>query len=257
MVGTIKTDQEIEAMRHGGAVLGATLQYAKKVVAPGMSTLELSDLIAKELRANGVDAAFVGYQGYPAAACISVNEQVVHGMPSKKRILKAGDLVSIDVGVSYKGMITDAALSVYLSPEEVPPTARIEELMQATEQALYAGIDVAHGGTRVGTVSAAVQSVLNKGQFGIVRDLVGHGVGYDIHEDPNIPNYGIKGSGPTLVAGMTVAVEPMATLGDWRIAILDDGWTVVTKDSSLACHFEHTILITEGEPEILTLAPSA
>lgn len=253
MKSQIKTDPEIEAMRHGGAVLAKVLDFACKQAAPGMATKELADKMAVELKAHGVQAAFKGFNGFPDVVCISVNDEVVHGIPSKKK-LKEGDIVSIDLGVLYKGLITDSATTIYLGDlKSASPEKR--RLLQATEEALHVGLQAIHGeGTPVGTISAAVQSVLDRAKLGIVKDLVGHGVGHGMHEDPNIPNYGIKGSGPRLEAGMTIAVEPMATLGDWRVDILPDQWTVVSRDHSIAAHFEHTVLITDDGFEILTQA---
>lgn len=243
----VKTDHEIDLMRRSGQILANTLKLIDARVQPGMTGKQISELAKNELKKAGAKASFLGYQGYPDVICISVNDEVVHGIPNDEPF-KEGDLVSFDFGVSYKGLITDAAFSKVLGP----PTKEQARLMKATEQSMYAGIDTLKDGVRVGDIAEAVQNVLDAQQLGIVRELVGHGVGDYVHEDPNIPNYGMAGTGPTLKAGMTIAIEPMATLGDYRIKMDGDGWTIRTQDGSLACHFEHTILITKDGYEILT-----
>ncbi len=250
MKSYIKSASEIEAMRHGAKILAQSLINARAKAAAGMRTKELADSIALDLKGFGVRPAFLGYNGFPDVACISVNNEVVHGIPGS-RVIKQGDIVSIDLGVVYKGLITDSATTVYIGSNEPED---IKTLMRSTEKALYDGIAAINGETPVGTVAAAIQKELDSHKLGIVRDLVGHGVGHGMHEDPNIPNYGIKGAGFRLQPGMTVAIEPMATLGGWQVNINKDGWTVVTRDGSLAAHFEHTVLITEGPAEILTKA---
>lgn len=248
----IKTVDEIEIMRQGGKILANLVASVPSRVQLGMTTKLLADEVGKEMKALGVRSAFLDYNGFPEVICTSVNEQVVHGIPSSKVKLTDGDLLSVDIGIIYKGMIVDSATSVYVG-EQSGMSKKIDSLLKTTQRSLMAGIDSITGsGTRVGTIGAAVASVLDPAGLGIVRDLVGHGVGYAVHEDPNIPNYGVAGTGPTLRAGMIIAIEPMATLGDWRVNILSDGWTVVTRDNSLAAHFEHTVLITESGVEILT-----
>lgn len=253
MYTRVKTAAEIEAMRTGGRMLATVLNLLKKKVAPGISTGELDEIAARELKALGGEAAFLGYDGYPKSICISVNDEVVHGIPSKDKILQNGDIVSLDFGVRYKGMITDSAITVacgQTAPE-------VSDLLKYTEESLKEGLAIIKDGCRVGDISYAIQKLLDKKGYGIVRDLVGHGVGHAVHEDPNIPNYGRANTGPELKAGMTIAVEPMATLGGEGIKVDADRWTVRTRDGSLAAHFEHTVLVTKDGFEILTLAPQA
>lgn len=243
-----KTPEEIEAMRESGRLLATVLATLKQAVRPGMSTKDLADIAKRELRGTGGTPTFLGMYGFPDVICISLNDEVVHGIPSAKRILKEGDIVSMDFGVTYNGMITDSAVTVVVG-EAAPRVAR---LVRDTEAAMYAGIQTLRHGVRVGDIAHAIETELKKGDYGIVRDMVGHGVGHELHEEPNIPNYGNKGTGPILFAGMTIAIEPMATLGDFRVYIDIDGWTVRSNDRSLAAHFEHTILITQDGYEILT-----
>lgn len=248
MYTRVKTDQEIENMRIGGKMLATVLERLRPEVVPGISAKDLADLARKELKKLGGEPAFFGYQGFPDVICISVNDEVVHGIPKKSTVLKDGDIVSLDFGVRYKGMIVDAAISVVCGES----TEEKDTLLKLTEDSLHAGLAVIKNGCKVGDIGFAVQKVLDKKNYGIVRDLVGHGVGHAVHEDPNIPNTGRKGSGDTLVAGMTIAVEPMATLGKEGVYTDVDGWTIKTKDGSLAAHFEHTVLITDNGFEILT-----
>jgi methionyl aminopeptidase len=248
MMTQVKTAKEIEAMRESGRMLATILQLLKKKVEPGMSTKDLSEIAKEELRKLGGQPPFLGFYGYPDVLCVSVNDEVVHGIPRPKHLLAEGDLVSMDFGVTYRGMVTDAAISVVLPGG----SAKVQALVDTTERALKAGIKAVHGGCHIGDIGAAVQAVLEPAGYGIVRDLVGHGVGHQLHEDPNIPNYGTRGSGETLYTDMTIAIEPMATLGDYKITTDADGWTVRTADSSWAAHFEHTVLITDAGAEILT-----
>jgi len=251
----VKTASEIEAMRESGRMLATILQVVKSQVAPGMTTKQLAEIAARELKALGGEPSFLNYPGQPSAAnfpdviCISVNEEVVHGIPRDDKIIKNGDIVSLDFGVTYRGMITDGALSTIAGK---PHSQTHEHLVRYTERAMLAGVDAVHDRVRTGDIGAAVEAVLNKYKYGIVRDLVGHGVGHELHEDPNIPNYGRPNTGPWLDAGMTIAIEPMATLGTERVYVAEDGWTIVTADESWAAHFEHTILITPDGAEILT-----
>lgn len=244
----VKTPEEIDSMRTAGKMLATVLQHVKNRAVAGMSTQDLCDRAAAELKTLGGTPTILGYQGFPEAMCISVNDEVVHGIPNKLNLLEDGDVVSIDFCVTFKGMIADAALTFTIG--QVDP--KVQKLIASTERALMAGIDVCKAGVRVGDISAAIQKVLDAGNYGIVRDLVGHGVGHEMHEDPNIPNYGHAGRGPVLQAGMTIAIEPMATLGGWQVSMDNDGWTIRTRDRSLAAHFEHTVLITEKGYEILT-----
>lgn len=245
----IKTADEIAAMRESGRMLGSVLEVLKASVKVGMTTKDLANVAARELKALGGDASFLGYQGFPDVLCVSVNEEVVHGIPSEKRVIAEGDIVSMDFGVTYKGMITDAARSVIAGK---PKKQSHVDLVKYTLASLDAGINEVKHQVRTGDIGASVQTVLDKFHYGIVRDLVGHGVGHHLHEDPNIPNYGRRATGPWLDAGMTIAIEPMATLGTDRVNVAEDGWTIVTADRSWSAHFEDTVLITEDGAEILT-----
>jgi methionyl aminopeptidase len=249
MMTRVKTEAEIAAMRESGKMLATVLQFLKPKAVPGISTKELADLAGAELKKLGGEPAFLGYQGFPDVICISVNSEVVHGIPHADRIIANGDVIGLDFGVVYRGMITDGAITVIAGKPLQPQHA---ELVKVTEQSLQAGIAVVEDGVQTGTIGAAVQAVLDKHKYGIVRDLVGHGVGHFLHEDPNVPNYGKPNRGTPLRAGMTIAIEPMATLGTDRVYIARDGWTILTADDSISAHFEHSILITENGHEILT-----
>lgn len=248
MFTRVKSSDEIQAMREGGRMLATVLQKLKAEVTAGMTTKDIAILAKQELSKLGGQPTILGYYGFPDVICVSVNEEVVHGIPSIRKVIENGDLVSMDFCVSYKGMITDAALTVGIGDV----AEKAQRLMDTTYQALMSGIQAVHNGVRVGEIAASIQAVLDQRRYGIVRDLVGHGVGHEMHEDPNIPNYGNRKSGPVLVSGMTIAIEPMATLGDYKVATLPDGWTVQTADGSWAAHYEHTVLITEAGAEILT-----
>jgi methionyl aminopeptidase len=245
----VKTAREIEAIRESGRMLAAVLAFLKPKVHPGISTQDLADLAATELKALGGEPSFLGYQGFPDVICISLNDEVVHGIPSAERIVQEGDIVGLDFGVTYNGMITDSAISVIAGKPKHKGDA---DLLARTEKALHVGIDAVHDRVRTGDIGSAVESYLKQFPYGIVRDLVGHGVGHHVHEDPNIPNYGRMGTGPWLDKGMTIAIEPMVTVGTDQVYIADDGWTVKTVDGKWAAHFEHTVLITETGAEILT-----
>lgn len=245
----IKTPAEIDAMRESGRMLATVLNILSDKLRPGMTTKDLADIAKSELQLLGGQPAFLGYHGFSDVICISVNDEVVHGIPRADRIIKEGDIVSMDFGVSYQGMITDAAISKVAGKAK---NKQIYELIAATERSMLAGIEVLHDGVHAGTIGQAVQEVLNSGGYGIVRDLVGHGVGHELHEDPNIPNYGRANTGPRLSAGMTIAIEPMATLGTHKVFVEDDQWTIRTQDGSLSAHFENTVLITQTGYEILT-----
>ncbi len=249
MFTAVKTAKEIEHMRTSGKMLATVLNLLKSKVEPGISTKELADIAASELKKLGGKPAFLGYQGFPDVLCTSVNDAVVHGIPSKDTVLKNGDIVGLDFGVDYQDMITDGAITVLAGNTG---NQKIKDLIEVTERSLEAGIAEVKDGVFVGDIASAIQAVLDKGRFGIVRDLVGHGVGHELHEEPNIPNYGSKGTGPKLEAGMTIAIEPMATLGRHEVYIDKDDWTIKTKDGSLAAHFEHTVLITKNGAEVLT-----
>jgi len=243
-----KTPAEIAAMRESGRMLATILQLIRKKVTAGMTPKDISALAARELEKFGADAPFRGFEGYPDIICISNNNEVQHGIPTD-RPFKNGDIVNFDFGVTYKGMVTDSGITVCIGGKPDKAGAR---LLKGTEEALYAGLDVVHAGARVGDISAAVEAVLRKYDLGIVRELVGHGVGHELHEAPEIPNYGRSGTGPLLRAGMTIAIEPITTLGNHKIFSAHDGWTLLTVDGSRSAQFEHTVLVTETGCEILT-----
>ncbi|HET6924377.1 MAG TPA: type I methionyl aminopeptidase [Candidatus Saccharimonadales bacterium] len=249
MMTRVKTKPEIAAMREAGGMLASVLQLLKRELTAGMSTKDLAVMAADELKRLGGKPSFLGYQGFPDVICISVNDEVVHGIPRSDKIIHEGDIVSLDFGVTVQGMVTDAAISTICGQAK---DKRHLKLVQLTEASLLEGIAAVHDGVRTGDIGAAVEAVLSKHKYGIVRDLVGHGVGHELHEDPNIPNYGRAHTGPWLQAGMTIAIEPMATLGTDKVYMADDGWTILTRDGSLSAHFEHTVLITEDGAEILT-----
>ena len=245
----VKTKQEIAAMRESGRMLATVLQTIKPKVLPGVSTKQIADYAAAELKALGGEPSFLGYQGFADVICISVNDEVVHGIPSTSKIIAEGDIVGLDFGVTYNGMITDSAISLIVGKAK---TMGHQRLLADTEAAMMAGITAVHDRVRTGDIGSAVENYLKKRPYGIVRDLVGDGVGHEVHEDPNIPNYGRANTGPWLDKGMTIAIEPMVTMGTERVYIAPDGWTVKTADKSWAAHFEHTVLITEDGAEILT-----
>jgi methionyl aminopeptidase len=249
MITRIKTKQEIAAMRESGRMLATVLRVLQKRLQPGMSTKDLAVIAAQELEKLGGKPSFLGYQGFPDVICISINNEVVHGIPKPNRIINEGDIVGLDFGVTYKGMITDSAVSVIAGK---PKTKGHIQLLKDTEAAMYAGIDAVHDQVRTGDIGWAVEKSLKHRPYGIVRDLVGHGVGHELHEDPNVPNYGRKDTGPWLSKNMTIAIEPMVTLGTDRVLVAPDGWTILTADNKWSAHFEHTVLITEDGAEILT-----
>ncbi len=236
-------------MRTSGQILARVLDTIEQTIDEGMNCLEIDQLARREAKALGGDTPFLGYGSppFPGAICISLNDEIEHGTP-RDIVLKDGDIVSLDFGITYNGMISDSGRTLVIGDA----ASKTLKLVETTKQSLYVGISKVRDGAKVGDISAAVEAVLNKGRLGIVRDLVGHGVGHELHEDPNIPNYGTAGKGPMLKAGMTIAIEPMATLGDWRIKFDDDHWTIRTVDGSLAAHFEHTVLVTDDGYEILT-----
>lgn len=245
-----KTPADLENMRAGGKLLAGILQDLAGKVKPGITPKELAADAEQQIKKHGMQPVVQGYEGFPDVICISVNEAIVHGIPQSQPI-RQGDLVKLDLTLGYKGMINDSAVSVVAGGHG---SAGVQRLVDGTKAALDAGIAAIKGeGTRVGDISAAVQATLEEYNLGIIRELVGHGVGYQIHEAPNIPNYGVAGTGPVLHQGMTLAIEPMASLGDWHIAFAKDKSTIVMKDGSLGAHFEHTVLVTESAAEILTL----
>ncbi len=243
----LKTKAEIELMKVAGQVAGRALQEVAKAIAPGVTTKDLDKVAENFIRKNGGKPTFIGYRGYPASLCVSINNEVVHGIPGPRK-LKAGDVVSIDVAATVDGFVGDTATTVIVPP--APKDA--EKLVKVTAQSLQAAIDVMRPGNRLGDIGAAVQKVAESNGFGVVRDFVGHGIGRRMHEEPAVANYGNAGSGLRLEPGLVLAVEPMVTLGDWHVRVLKDGWTVVTEDGSLAAHFEHSIAITEDGPIVLT-----
>ena len=236
-------------MREAGKVASLILRELKDLVKPGISTMEIDRFVEKTVKAHGMKAAEKGYCGYPASVCTSVNEEVVHGIPSKKRILREGDIVSVDLVVEYKGYMADAARTYAVG--RVSPEA--EELIKTAEDAFWKGIQFAKVGCRLSDISHAVQTEVEGRGFGVIRDFVGNGIGNKMHEDPQIPNYGKAGKRPRLQAGMTLAIEPMICQGSYEVDVLLDDWTAVTVDGGLAAHYENTVVITDGEPELLTL----
>jgi len=246
----VLTEQEIAAMRESGRMLATVLELIRKEAKAGMTPKDVSALAARELEKLGGNAPFKGFEGYPDIICISNNNEVQHCIPNDVPF-KDGDIVNFDFGVEYQGMITDSGISLSIGGLDKADTAG-KRLLEGTERALYAGIDQVRDGAHVGDISAAIQQVLQSYNLGIVRELVGHGVGHELHEKPDIPNYGVKGTGPTLKAGMTIAIEPITTLGDYRIFQARDGWALLTMDGSRSAQFEHTVLVTETGAEILT-----
>jgi methionyl aminopeptidase len=247
MYNKVKTEAEIQAIRESGRMLAVVLQKIEEVVKPGMTGLDIDDLARAELKKMGGIPAFLGYQGFPNTICISVNDAVVHGIPNSKPF-KSGDVVGFDFGVIYDGMVTDAARTVIIGES----TEETKKLVQVTKRSLDEGINKVKNGCSTGDIAEAVQKILEQNNYGVVRDLVGHGVGHQVHEDPEIPNYGIAGQGAHLKSGMTIAIEPMSTIGDYSVRVDPDGWTIRTRDGSLSAHFEDTILVTDSGAEILT-----
>lgn len=243
-----KTDVEIAAMREAGAILARVLEKIRREVKAGMTPKEVSALAARETERLGGIPSFKGFEGYPDIICISTNNEVQHSIPSD-RPFKNGDIVNFDYGVTVRGMVTDAGTSVCIGGN---PSKDDKRLLEGTEQALYAGLSQVREGAHVGDISAAIEEVLKEHKLGIVRELVGHGVGHELHEAPEIPNYGKTGIGPVLKAGMTIAIEPITTLGSHRIFQAHDGWTLLTVDGSKSAQFEHTVLVTKDGCEILT-----
>ena len=250
MQARLKTPAEIDAMRQGGKILATIFDGLKKHVTVGMSELEADDWVDKEIKRLGAIATYKTPEvDFPNAICISVNDAIVHGVPTDYRFEK-GDIVSFDLVITYKGMKTDSAFTMVVGEE---PTGAKKYLISLTERSLFAGIDAIKGPTHTGDIGYAVETTLKGGKLGIIRDLVGHGVGHEMHQDPEVPNWGRKGSGVLLVPGDTIAIEPMATLGSERIKTDSDGWTIRTRDGSLSAHFEHTVLVTDDGVEILTM----
>jgi methionyl aminopeptidase len=245
----LKSPDEVAKMRVAGGIVAETIDTVLAAVEPGVSTADLDVVAEGFIRERKAMPSFKGYRGFPASICASLNEEVVHGIPSLKRILKEGDVLSLDFGAIWDGYHADSAVTVFVGE---PASAEAEKLVRVTEEALEAGISQIRPGGRLSDISHAVQQVVEGAGFSVVREYVGHGVGRSLHEDPQIPNYGLPGRGPELRPGLVVAVEPMVTMGDWKTRVLADDWTVVTADGSLAAHFEHTIAVTEDGREVLT-----
>ena len=249
MAVTIKSPREIELMREAGRILAKTHEELAKNLRPGMSTWDIDHMGEEIIRSYGCIPSFKNYNGYPASICVSVNDEVVHGIPHKEHFLDEGDIVSLDAGVIYKGYHSDAARTSGIG--EIDDDAK--KLIEVTRQSFFEGIKFAKAGNHLNDISAAIQKYAESFGFGVVRDLVGHGIGSHLHEDPEIPNFARKRKGILLQPGMTLAIEPMITEGSYEVVWLDDDWTVMTEDGGWAAHYENTILITEGEPEILSL----
>ena len=243
----LKSAKEIDTMRRAGKIVAAVLQLLSKEVKPGVKTSHLDSLAANELKKLKATASFKGYRGFPASLCVSINDEIVHGIPGERRV-NEGDIVSLDFGAIVDGFHADAAISVGVGNI----SAKAQELLAVTESALAAGIKAARRDSHLGDISAAIESYVEAYSFSVVREYSGHGVGRELHEDPLVPNFGPRGGGPKLQKGMTLALEPMVTEGDWHTRLADNGWTVLTADGGLAAHFEHTIAIGDGEAEILT-----
>jgi methionyl aminopeptidase len=244
----INTPDEVERIRESAQIVGRCLLHLGRAVRPGVSTLELDRMAEEFIRAAGGEPAFKGYRGFPASICASINEEVVHGIPSAKRTLREGDVISLDIGVRKAGYYGDAARTFAVGEVE----ANAERLLEATERALAAGIEEARPGGRVSDISSAIEREVKRSGFSVVRALVGHGVGRELHEEPQVPNYGRPGEGPKLRAGMVLAIEPMVNLGGADVVTLADQWTVVSADRSLSAHFEHTVAIGADGPEVLS-----
>jgi len=244
----IKSDREIMVMRQAGRIVATILGILSKQVRPGMKTKELDIIAGGESARLGAKPSFKGYRGFPANLCVSVNDEIVHGIP-RERVLNEGDIVSLDFGAIFDGFQSDAAVTVAVG--EISPQAR--QLLETTQAALNAGIAAAYPGARLGDISAAIQNCAEAKGYSVVREYTGHGIGREMHEEPRIPNFGQLGTGPVLKKGMTLALEPMVNIGDWHTRLGNNHWVVFTADGSLSAHFEHTIAITEAEPEVLTI----
>jgi len=248
VVIVLKSPREIALMRQAGRVVAAAQRLCRDFAKPGVSTLELDQEVESLIRKLGARPAFKGYRGFPATICASINEEVVHGIPAAHRRLKEGDIIGLDLGAIVDGYYSDAAFTLAIG--EIP--VEVQRLLDVTRESLELAIAQARPGNRLGDVSAAVQRHVEAAGFGVVRAFVGHGIGRELHEDPQVPNFGEPGKGPLLRAGMVLAIEPMVTMGHWEVRVLADRWTAVTEDGSLAAHFEHTVAITADGPDILT-----
>jgi methionyl aminopeptidase len=244
-----KSQSEIDKMRRSGRIVRQVLEAAKELVTPGVSTMDLERAAERKIRDLGAKSAFKGYYDYPCVLCTSVNDEIVHGIPSERRVLKAGDIVSLDCGVVLDGYYGDAAITV---PVGEPISPELQKLIEVTRESLLLGIEAARAGNTVGDVGAAVQQHVEANGFSVVREFVGHGIGTRLHEEPQVPNFGTPGHGPRLRTGMVLAIEPMVNLGGPGTRVLDDKWTAVTEDGSYSAHFEHCIAVTKNGPMILT-----
>lgn len=248
MAVVIKSEEELETLRQAGKIVARLLEKLSRAVRPGLKTRELDRMVAEEVARLGVRATFKGYRGFPAHLCVSINDEVVHGIPGERR-LKEGDIVSLDLGITVSGLIADAAVTVGVG--QISPEA--QRLLETTYNALWEGIAQCKEGKRVGDISYAIQQYVESRGFSVVREYAGHGVGRQLHEDPQVPNFGLPGQGPLLLRGLTLALEPMVNAGGWATKLAPNGWTVLTADGSLSAHFEHTVVITDGEAEVLTM----
>lgn len=245
----IKSDQEIDIMRESGKVTAHILKELEHFIKPGISTLDIDQFVEKTILSNNMIPSFKGYNGFPASACVSINNEVVHGIPDAARFLKEGDIVSVDVGCTYKGYISDAARTYPVGA--ISPEA--QNLIDATRDSFFEGLKFCRPGYRLSDISHAIQQKAESEGFSVIRDFVGHGVGRAMHEEPQIPNYGKPGRGPRLARGMVFAIEPMINQGTFEVDVLADNWTVVTLDGKLSAHYENTVVITDDEPELITL----
>ena len=243
----LKSSQEIDLMRTAGKILAEVLLRLREEVRPGITTADLDAVAAKEMKRHHVEPSFLGYHGYPARLCASVNDEIVHGIPGPK-VLNEGDIIGLDCGVIYKGFQADSAVTVPVGQI----TDDTQRLIDVTRTSLEAGIAAARNGARIGDISAAIQAVIEAAEFAIVREYVGHGIGRKLHEEPQVPNFGVAGRGLLLRKGMALALEPMVNAGTWQTRVAPDHWTVLTADGGLSAHFEHTISITDDEPEVMT-----
>jgi len=244
-----KSSSEIEKMRRSGRMVRQVLDSVREVVAPGVTTMDLERVAERKIKELGAKPAFKGYYDYPCVLCTSINDEIVHGIPSERRVLKTGDIVSIDTGVVLDGFYGDSAITVPVGGELSP---ELQKLLDVTRESLYRGIEAARIGNTIGDVGAAVQKLVEANGFSVVREFVGHGIGTKLHEDPQVPNYGAPGSGPKLRDGMVLAIEPMVNVGEPETRLLNDKWTAVTKDGSWSAHFEHCVAVTKNGPVILT-----
>ena len=244
---TLKSPQEIEMIRRAGQILKSIIQKLKSFVVPDITTQEIDNYVAQLIAQQGATAAFLGYKGFPANICVSVNEEVVHGIPSE-RLIRRGDIVSVDLGVAYNGYFADSAVTLPIG--NIKPS--VKKLIQITRESLFRGIKQARSGKHLGDISHSIQSHVEANGFSVVRQFVGHGIGTNLQEEPEVPNFGKPHEGIALKEGMVLAIEPMVNMGSWEVEILDNGWTVVTKDRLASAHFEHTVAITKNGPEVLT-----